>query len=63
MIENGLFVPNYEKYSVMYPDMCTKPCSGPIISRITKYMTDIRLYPTSDSEHYQLMMLYDFVVN
>ena len=49
MIENGLFVPNYEKYSVMYPDMCTKPCSGPIISRITKWTTAFIFYPTSDS--------------
>ena len=25
--ENDLFVPKYEKYSVMLEDMCTKPCS------------------------------------
>ena len=33
---NGLFLPKYEKSSVMPADMCTKPCSGPIISRSTK---------------------------
>ena len=35
-IDNGLFLPKYEKSSVMLADMCTKPCSGPIISRRTK---------------------------
>ena len=29
---NGLFLPQYEKSSVMPADMCTKPWSGPIIS-------------------------------
>ena len=33
---NGLFTPKYEKYSVIMEGMCTKPCSGPIISRSTK---------------------------
>ena len=33
---NCLFLPKYEKSSVMLADMCTKPCSGPIISRSTK---------------------------
>ena len=37
--DNGLFLPKYEKYSVMPADMCTKPCSGPIIIRSTKWMT------------------------
>ena len=27
--DNGLFIPKYEKYSVMLEDMCTKLCSGP----------------------------------
>ena len=40
--DNGLFLPKYEKASVMPEDMCTKPCSGPIISRITKWMTGFR---------------------
>ena len=34
--DNVLFLPKYEKSSVMPEDMCTKPCSGPIISRSTK---------------------------
>ena len=33
---NGLFLPKYKKSNVMPADMCTKPCSLPIISRITK---------------------------
>ena len=62
-IDNGFFIPKYEKSSVMTSYMCTKPCSGPIISRITKCMTGFRYYPTIVSEHYQLMRLHDFVVN
>ena len=61
--DNGLFIPKYYKSSAMPVDMCTKPCSGPIISRITKWMTGFRFYPTSDTEHYQLMILHEFVVN
>ena len=34
--DNGLFIPKYEKYSVMPTYICTKPCSGPIISRSIK---------------------------
>ena len=60
---NGLFIPKYEKSSVIPEDMCTKPCSVPIISRITKWTTGFRFYPTSDIEHNQLMRLYEFVVN
>ena len=37
----------------MPADMCTKPCSDPIIIQITSWMTGFRLYPTSDKEHYQ----------
>ena len=44
---NGLFLPKYEKSSVMPADMCTKPCSGPIISRSNKWMTGFRFYPIS----------------
>ena len=36
---NGLFLPKYEKYSVIKEEMFTKPCSGPIIIRSTKWMT------------------------
>ena len=46
--DNGLFLPKYEKSSVMPADMCTKPCSGPIISRIIKWTTGFRFYSTSD---------------
>ena len=61
--DNGLFIPKYEKSSVMPADMCTKLCSGPIISKINKGMTWFIFYPTSDTEHYQLMILHEFVVN
>ena len=47
----------------MPADMCTKPYSGPIISWINKWMTGFRLYPTSDTEHYQLMKLHEFIVD
>ena len=40
--------------------MSTKPCPDPIISRSTKWMTEIRFYPFSDTENYQLMMLHEF---
>ena len=60
--ENGIFLPKYEKSSVMPADMCTKPYSGPIISRSTKYMTAFRFYPTTDTEHYQFMRLQEFIV-
>ena len=56
--DNGIFVPKYEKYSVMPEDMCTKPCSRPIISWSNKMMTGFRFRPTSDTEHYQLMILH-----
>ena len=46
---NGLLVPKYEKSSVIMIDICTKPCSGRIISRSTKWMTGFRFYPTSDT--------------
>ena len=56
--DNGLFLPKYEKSSVIPEDMCTKTCSGPIISKGTTWMTGLRLYPTSETEHYQLMILH-----
>ena len=60
--DNGLFLPKYEKSSVMPSYMCTKPCSGLIISRSTKWMTRFRFYPTSKTEHYQFMILHEFIV-
>ena len=56
--DNGLFIPKYENSSAMPADMCTKPCSGPIISRRNKCMTGFRFYPTSETEHYQFMRLH-----
>ena len=53
--ENGLFL--------MPEDMCTKPCSGPIISRSTNSMTRFRFYPTSETEHYQFIRLHEFIEN
>ena len=45
----NFFVKNiYKKSRVVSADMCTKPCSGPIISCNTKWITELRLYPTSD---------------
>ena len=46
----------------MPADMCMKPCSGPIISQSTKYMTGFRFYPTSEIEQYQFMILHNFIV-
>ena len=40
--------------------MCTKPFPGPIISRSTKWMYGFIFYPTSDTEHYQLIILHEF---
>ena len=59
---NGLFLPKYENSSVVPADMCTKPCSGPIIIRSTKWMTGFIFYPTSETEHYQFMRLHEFIV-
>ena len=47
--DNGLFLQKYENSSVMTADMCTKPCSGPIISCSTKWMNGFRFYPTSET--------------
>ena len=62
MFDNGLFVPIYDKSSVVPEDMCTKPCLGSIISWINKWMTGFRLYPSSDTEHHQIIKLYEFDV-
>ena len=40
--DNGLFIPKYEKSSVMPAYMCKKACSGPIIIQSTKWMTGFR---------------------
>ena len=47
--DNGIFIPKYEKFSVIPADMRTKPCSGPIIIWSNKYITVFRFYPTSDT--------------
>ena len=47
----------------MTADMCTKPCLGPIISESTKWMAGFILYPTGDTEHYQLMRLHEIIAN
>ena len=60
---NGIFDLKYEKSSVVTADKCTKPCSGPIISRSNECMTGFILYPTSYTEQYQLMILHYFVIN
>ena len=59
----GLFVPKYDNSSVILVDMCTKPCSGPIIRRSTKWMIGFKFYPTIDTKRYQIMILYEVLVN
>ena len=61
-IDNGLFLPKYENSRVMPADMYTKLCPGPIIIQSTKWMTGFRIYPTSETEHYQFMRLHEFIV-
>ena len=56
--KNGLFLPKYENSSVMQADMYTKPWSGPIIVRSTKWMTGFISYPNSETEHYQFLRLH-----
>ena len=56
--DNGLFLPKYENSSVVPADVYTKPYSGPIIGRGTKWMTGFRFYPNSETEHYKLMILH-----
>ena len=45
--ENGLFIPEDEKYVIMTADIYTKTCSGPIISCSTKLITEFQFYPSS----------------
>ena len=47
--DNGLFFPKYERSSVMPIDMCTKPCSDPIISWSNKWMNGFRFYPNIET--------------
>ena len=56
--DNGLFLPKWEKCSVMPADMCTQLCSGTIISQSNKWMAGFRFYPTSETENYQFMILH-----
>ena len=49
IFDNVIFDTKYEKYSVMPVDMCTRTCSGPIISQSNKCMTGLKLYRTSDT--------------
>ena len=59
---NVLFIQKYEKSSVIPADMCTKPCLVPIISSSNKCITGFRLYLISEIEHYQFMILHEFIV-
>ena len=59
---NGLIITKYDNSSVMPADMCTKPCSGPIIIRSTECITEFRFYPTIKTGHYQLMRLHELIV-
>ena len=45
--DSGLFLTKYENSSIIPEDMCTKLCSGSVISMSTKWMTVFRFYPTS----------------
>ena len=58
---NGIFVTNYDKSSVIQAYMCTKLCLGPINSWSTKWITGFILYPHSDIEQYQLMIINEFI--
>ena len=60
--DNSLFLPKYDNSSVMPVDMCTKPCSGPIISCINKWMDGFIFYPNSETEHYQFVRLHELIV-
>ena len=53
----------YDNSSVLPADMCTESCSGPIISWSNKWMNGFRFYPTSYTEHYQIVTLNDFIIN
>ena len=47
--DNGLFIPKYEKSSVILAYMCTKPCSGTITIQSNKWMTGFIFYPTGET--------------
>ena len=57
------FFCKYENSIDILENICTKPCSDTIISWSTKWMTGFRFYPTSGTEHYQLMQLHEFFIN
>ena len=61
--DDGLFIQKYDNSSFMPLDMCTKLCSGPIITLINKWTTGFRFYTTSKTKHYQFMILHKFIVN
>ena len=61
-IDNSLFVPKNDKYSIMQADMHSKTCPGTVISWITKWMSGFRFYASSDTEHHQLIKLHEFDV-
>ena len=42
--------------------MCTKPCSGLIISQSNESITGFRFYPSSDTVNQQLTKLNEFDV-
>ena len=52
------------KYYASFQNVTYEPLeyAGPIIGWSTTLLTGFRLYPTSDTEYYQLMRLHDFVV-
>ena len=61
--DNGLFIPKYDNSSVMPADMFTKPFPVPIIIHSNKWMTGFIFYSTSETEHYQCMILHGFIVS
>ena len=58
----NIFFPKYENSSFMSADMCTKTCSGPIISLSTKWTTGFIFYTDSDTKHHQRVKLHGFYV-
>ena len=61
-LDNGIFVPKYERSSVMPAYMCTKPCLGLVISRITRLITGLSFYQSSYTKHHLLMKLHEIYV-
>ena len=63
ILYNVLFFPKYLKSSVFLADIFIKLCSVTIISRSNNWMTGFNLYPTIDTEHFQLVRWHKCVVN